>query len=58
MRKACAVVSHVFNPHVKANNKYMNSHNAETNHQNISCVDANHLYRWAMSQHLPTSSFK
>lgn len=37
MRKACAVVSHIFNPHVRANNKYMNSHNAEEPSKYIAC---------------------
>ena len=42
----------------KANNKYMKNYNQEEVSKYIMYLDANNLYGWAMSQHLPTGGFK
>ena len=43
----------------KVNNKYMGTDIDTANKSKfISYLDANNLYRWAMSQQLPTSGFK
>ena len=42
----------------KANNKYMSNHNKSDPSKYITYLDANNLYGWAMSQHLPTGGFK
>ena len=42
----------------KANNPYMNSFNPNKKVNYLQYLDANNLYGWAMSQLLPTGSFK
>ena len=43
--------------YAKANNKYMDSMNTEIESSYIQYLDANNLYRWVMSQPLPTGGF-
>ena len=42
----------------KANNKYMNNYNKNTESSYIQYLDANNLYGWEMSQKLPVNDFK
>ena len=51
-------VSYIVNRYGKANNKYMKEYNEKTFSKYIMYLDANNLYGWAMSQHLPTDNFK
>ena len=51
-------VSYIANRHGKANNKYMKQYNENQPSKYIMYLDANNLYGWAMSQHLPTGGFK
>ena len=51
-------VSYIANRHGKANNKYMERYNENQPSKYIMYLDANNLYGWAMSQHLPTGGFK
>ena len=44
--------------YVKANNKYMKSHDKSIISSYLMCLNANNLYRWIMSQKLPVNSFK
>ena len=44
--------------HARANNKNMSSHDTEQASTYLQYLDANNLYGWAMSQHLPTSKFQ
>ena len=44
--------------YVKANNKYMKSHDKSIISSYLMCLNANNLYRWTMSQKLPVNSFK
>jgi len=47
------------NRRVKANNKYMEkAYNPKQHSKFITYLDANNLYRWAMSQPLPTHGFE
>ena len=50
--------SYIANRHGKANNKYMKTYNEKAPSKYIMYLDANNLYGWAMSQHLPTGDFK
>ena len=43
---------------VKANNKYMKDYDKNVESSYIEYLDANNLYRWAMSQKLPVNDFK
>ena len=51
-------ISYTANRYSKANNKYMKTYHKKTPSKYIMYLDANNLYRWAMSQFLPTGEFK
>ena len=51
-------VSYIANRYGKANNKYMKEYDEMAPSKYIMYLDANNLYGWAMSQHLPTGGFK
>ena len=44
--------------YAKANNKYMKSYDKNNESSYTEYLDANNLYRWAMSQKLPVNGFK
>ena len=43
--------------YAKANNKYMKNYDKSIESSYIEYLDANNLYRWAMSQKLPSNGF-
>ena len=51
-------VSYIANRYGKANNECMKKYNEKASSKYIMHLDANNLYRWAMSQHLPTNGFR
>ena len=51
-------ISYIANRYGKANNKYMREYDEKAPSKYIMYLDANNLYGWAMSQYLPTGSFK
>ena len=51
-------VSYIANRYGKANNKYMKKYDEKAPSKYIMYLDANNLYGWAMSQYLPTGSFR
>ena len=51
-------ISYIANRYGKANNKYMKEYDEKAPSKYIMYLDANNLYGWAMSQHLPTGSFR
>ena len=51
-------ITHISKRYAEANNKYMKNYNPEKESTFIQYLDANNLYGWAMSQHLPTHGFK
>ena len=51
-------VSYIANRYGKANNKYMKEYNEKAPSKYIIYLHANILYRWAMSQYLPTGGFR
>ena len=51
-------ISYIANRYGKANNKYMQNWNPNETSKYLMYLDANNLYGWAMSQHLPTGNFK
>ena len=51
-------ISYIANRYGKANNKYMKEYDEKAPSKYIMYLDANNLYGWAMSQHLPTGGFK
>ena len=51
-------VSYIANRYGKANNKYMEEYDEDSLSKYMMYLDANNLYGWAMSQHLPTGGFR
>ena len=51
-------ISYIANRFRKANNKYMSKYDENMPSKYIMYLDANNLYGWSMSQHLPTGGFK
>ena len=51
-------VSYIANRYGEANNKYMEEYDEKVPSKYIMYLDANNLYRWAMSQYLPTGNFR
>ena len=51
-------ISYIANRYGEANNKYMKKYDEKAPSKYIMYLDANNLYGWAMSQYLPTGSFK
>ena len=53
-------ITHAINRHAKANNKHMKNYNEnkESSSSYLMYLDANNLYRWAMSQKLPIDGFE
>ena len=51
-------ISYIANRHGEANNKYMKKYDEKAPSKYIMYLDANNLYGWAMSQYLPTGSFR
>ena len=54
----CGGVSYIANRYGKANNKYMKEYDKKAPSKYIMYLDANNLYRWAMSHYLPTGGFR
>ena len=46
-------ISYIAKRYSKANNNYMGCYDSSKESKYITYVDANNLYRWAMSQYLP-----
>ena len=51
-------ICHSIYTHAKANNKYMKNYNKNKESSYLVYLNANNLYRWAMSQKLPVGRFK
>ena len=51
-------ITHISKRYAEANNKYMENYDPSEPSTYIQFLDANNLYRWAMSQPLPTHGFK
>ena len=51
-------ISYITRRFIKASNKYMKCYDSSKESKFIVYLDANNLYRWAMSQYLPHSGFK
>ncbi|GFY67148.1 uncharacterized protein TNIN_416021 [Trichonephila inaurata madagascariensis] len=54
IRRGVAMISHRY---AKANNAYLSTYDSTLPSSYIIYLDANNLYGWAMSQHLPTHDF-
>ena len=51
-------ICHSIHRYAKANNKYMKNYNNNEESSYIQYLDANNIYRWAMSKKLPVNGFK
>lgn len=51
-------ISQCSNRYSKANNKYLKDFNPDESTKFITYVDANNLYGWSMTQHMPKGNFK
>ena len=51
-------ISYINHRHGLANNKYMKGYDEKAPSKYLMYLDANNLYGWAMSKHLPTGYFK
>ena len=51
-------VAMIANRHATANNPLVGNYDPNKEKEYIICLDANSLYGWAMSQHLPVGNFK
>ena len=51
-------ISYIAKRYSKANFKYMKLHNDSKSSKYTTYLDANKLYRWAMSQYLPYGEFR
>lgn len=51
-------LSQISTRHAVANNKYMSAYNPKIGDSYILYLDANNLYGWAMSRHMPVKDFK
>ena len=51
-------ISYIAKRYSKANNKYMQSYDANKPSKFITYLDEDNLYGWAMSQYLPYNGFK
>jgi hypothetical protein len=51
-------ISQISKRYAQANNKYMSDYNPKVAESSIIYLDANNLYGWAMSSHLPYKNFK
>ena len=51
-------ISYIAERHSKANNKYMECYDSSKESKNVTYLDVDNLYGWAMSQYLPYSGFK
>ena len=52
------VTCHSIQQYAKANDTYMKNYNNSEESSYIQYLDANNLYRWAMSKKLPVNGFK
>ena len=53
-----AGTSYIARRYSQANNKYMDDYNKNKPSKDITYLDANNLYGWAMLQRLPTGNFR
>ena len=51
-------IATVVHKYAKSNNKYMQNYDSTKQSTYLMCVDANNLYRYAMSKKLPVDNFK
>ena len=51
-------ICHAIHRYAKANNNYMKNYDKNKESLYIQYLDANNLYRWAISQKLPVDGFK